>query len=170
MYTNLFDSRLHLRASTYIEIGEEICNQYSKPLINTLERRYNLNNRWHFNCMCLRCEDPYELGSNLSSLNCPLRRSSQKNCSGSMVSDMPLNSQSDWACDECGTKRPWSYIMDSLNSAQKVLKSMARDLDIISHYERYNIIEAYLGGAFTNNVSTIRWRRRRKGLKISKIC
>ena len=160
-----------MRASSYIEIGEEICNQYSKPLINTLERRYNLNNRWHFNCMCLRCEDPYELGSNLSSLNCPLRRrSSQKNCSGSMVSDMPLNSQSDWACDECGTKRPWSYIMDSLNSAQKVLKSMARDLDIISHYERYNIIEAYLGGAFTNNVSTIRWRRRRKGLKISKIC
>ena len=88
-----------------------------------------------------------------------------------MVSDMPLNSQSDWACDECGTKGPWSYIMDSLNSAQKVLKSMARDLDIISHYERYNIIEAYLGGAFTNNVSTLRWRGRRRGLKIiSKIC
>ena len=53
--------------------------------------------------------------------------------------------------------------MDSLNSAQKVLKSMARDLDIISHYERYNIIEAYLGGAFTNNVSTSKWMEEGRG-------
>ena len=54
-----------------------------------------------------------------------------------MISAHPLNAFSDWFCDECHVKRPLSYIMESLNSAQKALKSMAGDLDIISHYERY---------------------------------
>ena len=56
-------------------------------------------------------------------------------------------SSSDWQCDECLAKKSWSQVMESCTSAQKALKSMAGDLDIISHYERYVRI---LSGTFSS--------------------
>ena len=75
----IFKNRLQLRACIPIEAGEEICNQYVLPLSHTLARRNHLKTKWHFDCECQRCSDPYELGSNLSTLLCPrylLRRNS----------------------------------------------------------------------------------------------
>ena len=125
--------RLQMRASSAIYPGEEIHSQYLKPIANTMTRRHHLRTKWFFECTCTRCSDGSELGSNLSSLQCPRIR-----CSGPMVSGDPLDTFASWTCVTCPEKRPFSYVIQGIKRAQSDLKDMHEKDDIITHYERYS--------------------------------
>ncbi len=47
------------------QAGEEITTSYLKPNQATFIRRHLLFEKWRFWCLCNRCADPSELGSNL---------------------------------------------------------------------------------------------------------
>ena len=57
--------RLQLCASDEIQSGAEISNLYVQAMSSTLPRRHQLRSKWHFDCRCVRCADPYEMGSYL---------------------------------------------------------------------------------------------------------
>jgi hypothetical protein len=47
------------------QAGEEITTSYLKPSQATFVRRHLLHEKWKFWCLCNRCQDPAELGSNI---------------------------------------------------------------------------------------------------------
>jgi len=63
--------RIAVQAQTAIREGEEININYVPFIQGTLLRQRKLENNWFFKCICARCQDPTELGSNLSTLRCP---------------------------------------------------------------------------------------------------
>jgi uncharacterized Zn finger protein (UPF0148 family) len=69
----MFDmnKHVHIFAKRDIDPGEEITVTYCSPLLGTPVRREKLQRNKFFVCQCQRCEDPTELGSNMSSLLCP---------------------------------------------------------------------------------------------------
>ncbi|XP_065075125.1 SET domain-containing protein SmydA-8 [Ochlerotatus camptorhynchus] len=96
----VFDENLVMRcyASKPIGKGEQIFNNYSKPLWGTQHRIIHLCFSKHFMCGCERCRDPTELGTYLGALKCV-----RENCpQGRMVSLNPLKVSSVWQCDSCG--------------------------------------------------------------------
>ena len=64
------DFTCRVRAATKIPKGCEITTTYTLTLAGTLYRRRHLSESKYFQCTCLRCSDPTELGSNFSTLVC----------------------------------------------------------------------------------------------------
>lgn len=76
--------RFYIRASVKIAKGEKIFLNYTPDFIPTLVRRSLLRKGKYFDCCCRRCEDPTELGTNISTLKC-------KKCrTGDVKSSKPL--------------------------------------------------------------------------------
>ncbi|CAH1996043.1 unnamed protein product [Acanthoscelides obtectus] len=85
--------KLTITASTIIRPGQAITLNYAPTMQSTLKRReYILNNKF-FECCCIRCSDPAELGSYFSALICP------KCQTGLILCDKPLSLQSSWSCN-----------------------------------------------------------------------
>uniref|UniRef100_A0A0K2U0Z8 Protein msta, isoform Alike [Acyrthosiphon pisum] n=1 Tax=Lepeophtheirus salmonis TaxID=72036 RepID=A0A0K2U0Z8_LEPSM len=65
-----FDDKYHVtvRAGRNIKAGEHLCFMYTHSLWGTMARREHLYLNKFFWCKCLRCEDPSEYGSNISTL------------------------------------------------------------------------------------------------------
>ena len=66
----LRDRTLQLVAQTRIKTGEEITIQYMTPMLGNVQRRKKIRKNWFFDCSCPRCEDPSELGTNVSGVVC----------------------------------------------------------------------------------------------------
>ena len=66
----LRDRTLQLVAQTDIKAGEEITIQYMTPMLGNVPRRTKIRNNWYFDCDCPRCQDPSELGTNVSGAVC----------------------------------------------------------------------------------------------------
>ncbi|TRY73393.1 hypothetical protein TCAL_09913 [Tigriopus californicus] len=65
------DRKLVLRAQIDIPRGEEITTRYLPSMIGNIRRRFKIKNNWNFDCVCLRCQDPTELGSFIGITVCP---------------------------------------------------------------------------------------------------
>lgn len=89
------DYVLIVKAARRIAAGETVVFNYTDTLVNTAGRRERLRTGKHFSCECVRCKDPTELGTHLSSLRCP-----DQACPGSVVCSIPLRPvEATWACD-----------------------------------------------------------------------
>nr|CAD7575036.1 unnamed protein product [Timema californicum] len=88
--------RMIIRAAVPIVKGTEITNSYTALLWGTPARRHQLYTTKHFLCTCPRCEDPQEKGSLLSALRC-----CTSDCTGCILPEDPLNSESPWGCSTC---------------------------------------------------------------------
>ena len=65
-----FCLRAFLRTSVKVPAGEELFGTYTHSLLPTLLRRESLLETKHFSCACVRCSDPTELNTHLSTLKC----------------------------------------------------------------------------------------------------
>ncbi|CAL4065039.1 unnamed protein product, partial [Meganyctiphanes norvegica] len=93
---HVFDDDLNMivRATTAIPKGEAITMTYTDTLHHSLSRRKNLMSSKFVNCLCKRCSDKTELGTNLSTLLCV-------DCQNHVKSVDPLDPDARWSCDKC---------------------------------------------------------------------
>ena len=102
-----------VKAAVDISAGTMITTSYTFTLDSTQRRRQHLRDTKFFDCLCLRCLDPTELGTHLSSLTCP-------NCEHAwVVADDPLDTDSSWHCTgQCGFNVDANHVTDVLNYLQ----------------------------------------------------
>ena len=86
-----------LLAVVDIKAGEEITTSYKSSSLGSIVRRPPFKQLWNFDCRCRRCSDPTELGTQASSIKCPVSR-----CAGHCLPLDCLVYTSDWKCDKCG--------------------------------------------------------------------
>ncbi|XP_060522094.1 SET domain-containing protein SmydA-8-like [Cylas formicarius] len=83
--------RLSCHARVDIKRGDTIAATYANLLKGTAERQKHLSDGKYFECSCARCDDPTELGTELSSLRC-------HKCRKGLI--RPHRSRG-WGCDVC---------------------------------------------------------------------
>ncbi|KAF5302614.1 hypothetical protein FQA39_LY10232 [Lamprigera yunnana] len=101
------NGRVKLIAGVPIKKGEHISISYTEPLQTTLYRQKHLAETKFFSCLCSRCLDPSEFGTNLTALKCQ-----KGTCAGVML---PKNFQEDnspWLCSTCDNKVSLKYAID----------------------------------------------------------
>lgn len=93
---HVFDDDLNMivRATTAIPKGEAITMTRTETLWNSLSRRKELKSSKFLNCICKRCSDKTELGTNLSTILCV-------DCQSPVKSVDPLDADARWCCDKC---------------------------------------------------------------------
>lgn len=121
--------RLQVRASFPILAGEEITNQYVKPLNGTAIRKHILRSKWYFECECPRCADPTELGSYLSAFMCT------KCKHGTVLSSAPLNPDAKWTCLDCSAEFSVEHLQTYLDTTIDEVSSSESQQNLIHHYE-----------------------------------
>jgi len=90
------DKTVDVRAVVQIPQGTEITKAYCSSLETTQLRQEKLKEGWYFSCRCLRCSDPLEGLSFMSSVVC------LKCKEGLLLSTDPLDLEADWMCGTCG--------------------------------------------------------------------
>jgi len=90
------DLTVDVRAVVAIPQGTEISKAYVSSLETTQLRQEKLKQGWYFTCSCLRCEDPLEGLSFMSSVACLRCRQ------GLLLSSNTLDPEADWVCGDCG--------------------------------------------------------------------
>ncbi|RZF49126.1 hypothetical protein LSTR_LSTR008412 [Laodelphax striatellus] len=109
--------QLIVRAAAKINKGQLITLSYANTLHGTMRRREHLRAAKFFDCICARCSDPTEMGTNMSSLNCP------KCTKGTVISTKPLDDRADWLCTNCTQYSVPHDIID------KLLERIQNELD-----------------------------------------
>ena len=98
-------------STLFIPAGEEIVTNYHHyhyQMYGTSYRRNDLKSTWSFDCLCKRCADPTEKGTNISAVNC-------EGCKfGYLLPIDPLNYSSEWICDHCSEKIPGKNIDEKI--------------------------------------------------------
>lgn len=82
-----------------VKKGEHLTTTYTDTLKSTLERRRHLKQTKIFDCDCRRCQDSSEFSTYGSSWVCE-----RCNGNGLLVSNSPLDNDSDWKCEKCESK------------------------------------------------------------------
>uniref|UniRef100_A0A1A9X3N9 SET domain-containing protein n=1 Tax=Glossina brevipalpis TaxID=37001 RepID=A0A1A9X3N9_9MUSC len=103
---------MKIYANQDIKCGQIITNCYINVLWGTEERRRVLWESKYFHCTCLRCSDPTELNSHISSLLCP--KCSKRELSGYLVKDANIGN---YRCLTC-------HYQKSADEIDKYLKMM----------------------------------------------
>ena len=103
---------MYVRARVAIKAGEEITVQYLSALNGThrwpgqaiamevLEqcylprRRRRIRDEWFFDCLCARCSDPSERGTNISGVKC------SRCAAGVLLPAQPLHHAAPWLCNK----------------------------------------------------------------------
>jgi len=131
---HVFDDDLNMivRATTTIPKGEAITMTYTQTLWHSLSRRKHLLDSKFFNCICKRCCDKSELGTNLSTLLCV-------DCQKPVKSVDPLDPDARWSCDKCQHTIRGKDVRWGDNALYKEL----RDLDNTSVEPLEEFIGAY---------------------------
>ncbi|KAL1464972.1 hypothetical protein WDU94_004570, partial [Cyamophila willieti] len=88
---------------------------YTGPLQGTECRRDILRKGKYFECSCVRCDDPSELGTYLSALRCP-------KCRKGYI----LNDKEEWKCQDCGKKFNTKMIQTVLDVAQDYVEDASK--------------------------------------------
>ncbi|XP_022197560.2 SET domain-containing protein SmydA-8 isoform X2 [Nilaparvata lugens] len=126
--------QLVVRAASRIKQGQLITLSYANTLHGTLRRREHLKTAKFFDCICARCSDPTELGTNLSSLKCP------KCLKGAVLSTKPLDDKADWLCTNCSQYSvPYHTIEKLIERIQNGLDSIGMDsvVDLENFLKKY---------------------------------
>lgn len=103
--THIFDNdgyKLTLKASLPVKAGDHLSTMYTHCLWGTQARREHLKETKYFNCQCIRCSDPSELGSYLSALKCI--GTDEEPCGGVQLPIDPLDDNTEWTCNKCSNK------------------------------------------------------------------
>lgn len=88
--------RYKIAATKPIKKDEQIFNSYTQLLWATNSRRLQILISKQFLCICSRCMDPNEHGTNLSAIRCQ-----NTNCPGIVLPIQPLDFRSDAKCTRC---------------------------------------------------------------------
>ncbi len=126
------ERRLHLIAKRDIDSGEELTITYCSPLLGTPARQEKLKRNKFFTCSCLRCSDPTEFGSHMSSLKCP-------KCKGGLLT---LQSGTAYRCNGCkfNTTREKSdkFVQSIRQIHDKLLRPEQQEKDLRTSMEKRN--------------------------------
>ena len=93
------DHQMTLYARCPIPTGSVIYYSYCSPLLPTNLRRLMLYTGKKFSCECQRCQDPEEMGSNVSAWLCS-RCKEERGKASLLLPESPLDLQSVWTCEE----------------------------------------------------------------------
>ncbi|XP_008547423.1 SET domain-containing protein SmydA-8-like [Microplitis demolitor] len=144
------DFQLTVYASRPIEEGESILFNYTSSLLGTAERREHLRKGKYFECECPMCEDPEELGANLSTIYCPRCKE------GSIIYEgksriNPYLKEKKWKCKKCLRCYSGSLIKTTLeltktridqadDSRVKELENLLNNLSSMMHSNHFLIM------------------------------
>uniref|UniRef100_A0A182ND80 SET domain-containing protein n=1 Tax=Anopheles dirus TaxID=7168 RepID=A0A182ND80_9DIPT len=112
-------SKLRLYASTAIPAGDLLYYNYTRVLFSTFERQTHLRKGKYFICTCARCNDPTELGTNLSSLKCI-------KCADGLC--VFYHQTPKWECTSCAHRLPREYVNQVMCEAREDISSCALDI------------------------------------------
>ncbi|CAL1674293.1 unnamed protein product [Lasius platythorax] len=134
------DYRMRLRTTLKVSTSGELYGSYTHSLLPTLLRREHLFKSKHFACACLRCSDPTELGTHMSSLKC-------NKCDNGIILPLDsLDSESTWNCTHCNfstngqaVRKILRIIQAEVDAAEAI--SGADGADAI--YERETVMKKY---------------------------
>ena len=118
------DDTFCLLAVVDIKQGQEITTSYKSSSLGSIVRRPPFKQLWNFDCSCTRCSDPTELGTQASSIKCPL-----VTCSGHCLPTNCLNYNSDWRCDKCSKTLSADEAIDITETVQKIYKQGGNSID-----------------------------------------
>lgn len=165
------DNEIIIRAQVDIMEGEEITIQYISYLFGNTLRRRDIQDNWMFECRCPRCQDPTELGTNLSSLVCP-------SCMGVIL---PVNNSLQcevWECQACGytlerntvenySKECEEKMMEIFETEVDKYESMLDEYGKIFHKNHFQIllIKKYLARAMRGKMTKEQIRRKHDLMK-----
>jgi len=99
---------------------------YSQP---TIFRRQQLFQSWNFWCACHICCDRTENGTFASAL------ASCKKCPGMMLPVNPLNSESDWNCENCQNNIDANTAKEKLQNASEIMRNVDKDNQSVDDLE-----------------------------------
>ncbi|XP_050511529.1 SET domain-containing protein SmydA-8-like [Diabrotica virgifera virgifera] len=102
--------KITFRAAMAISKEEHITSMYTNILWGTAARRDHLLETKYFKCQCKRCQDPSELGTNMSALKC-IAGSDQDPCGGLQLPITPTYQNGAWMCNKCKIKLPEMDVM-----------------------------------------------------------
>ena len=130
------DQTVEVRAKRGIRAGEEICIQYLLETQPTRLRRQLLARKWMFLCSCLRCQDRTEAGTFLDGLQCQVKR-----CEGRVLPVSPLESETEYSCDQCGARTPHTEVDNILQRAESEACQRVGTERAVEHME--SVIQRY---------------------------
>ena len=90
------DNSLQVRSSLEIRRGQQLNISYTPPFFSVIARNNILHRGKQFLCSCPRCQDPSELGTNLSSVRCDAEE-----CEGRGLYQHTGAFSEDWECSRC---------------------------------------------------------------------
>lgn len=94
--------KIDVQAFRDIIANERLTTTYSHILWSTQLRQQHLKDSKYFTCLCKRCKDPTELGTNFSTLRCI--GAEEEPCNGYQLPVDPISPSSEWACNKCLVK------------------------------------------------------------------
>lgn len=96
--------KISVKAARDIKKGETLTTSYTHVLWSTDLREDHLRETKYFTCICERCSDPTELGTNFSTLRCI--GTDEIPCNGFQLPTNPtsINGLNEWACNKCPIK------------------------------------------------------------------
>ncbi|XP_059479054.1 SET domain-containing protein SmydA-8-like [Neocloeon triangulifer] len=136
---HVFDSedKMLVFATVDIAKGAAVTSTYTQALWATHQRRAHLKTTKCFECQCLRCSDPSELGTYLGAILC-----SKCNGQGKVVSTAPLDDTAPWKCYNCEAQMTAKQVTWGNQALQKELEAMDKTgpQQLEAFLERYKAI------------------------------
>ncbi|KAK5641709.1 hypothetical protein RI129_010256 [Pyrocoelia pectoralis] len=96
-------------AGRTIRKGEHISICYTEPLQTTLFRQKHLERTKFFSCLCERCRDVTEFGTNLSALKCQ-----GGHCKGIVLPESFQMENGKWCCNKCSNKLSSEFVVNAM--------------------------------------------------------
>ena len=130
------DLTLTFRSAIKIGANDHLTITYTDSLWTTADRRAFLAATKYFDCMCDRCMDPTELGTNLSSLaclKCPV---------GAVLPNDPLDPDTEWACEACSAAMPASTVSRVNEQAAQTLSMLEQTDPSPDQLEKFLVIHS----------------------------
>lgn len=108
-------------ATVPIDHSKEIVTSYHHyyyHLFGTMYRRADIKHTWCFDCICHRCQDPTELGTFVSGVNCEKCKYSY------LLPVQPLDYNTAWACQSCEHTETTEEVTARLKKFEKEIETV----------------------------------------------
>jgi hypothetical protein len=124
--------KLVIRSTKHVSAGEELTICYTKLFAGAISRKADLVNNWFFECLCPRCTDRLDFGSNFDSWIC-------QDCGNSIL---PQNQtiSSDWQCGGCSKV----FSRNSIEDEEILTKSLLDNIPEDQGMESVKLCEEFL--------------------------
>lgn len=113
--------QLTVYASLPIQRGETVFFNYTSSFLGTSGRREHLRGGKYFECECSLCEDPYEMGSYMSSIVCPRCRRGYMGIENPLTIN-PYEKSVKWQCNRCGRSIGGRLVRATLNITRTLME------------------------------------------------